>query len=98
MANALTDNHAPSESRADPRRMLGMSIVRNIPGGRQTISWLGMAAMVAFIFGAPAFAFYGYEKFPFDSSVTDMVAAADPSYVFIGNSMLDSRIDADYLA
>jgi hypothetical protein len=66
---------------------------------RRWLSLLALAASVLLIFGAPVLLLGRAvaSKTPFDSETVVALRESKPDYVFIGNSMLDSRIDTEYL-
>ena len=50
------------------------------------------------IFGLPAILVIRSEKLPFDAEQVEDLRDLNPDYVFIGNSLLESRINPDYLS
>lgn len=61
-------------------------------------SWIGLLLTSILLFGAPALLSQEFGKHPFDVGPIRQLSRVDPDYIFIGNSMLGSRIDREYLS
>ena len=68
------------------------------PRSYAVAAWASLAAVCLLVFGLPAAIGRGADETPFDSFAVDALATADPDYVFIGDSLLETRIDAEYLS
>lgn len=60
--------------------------------------WLGLALFVLVVFAAPALLLRSWQDGAFDRSALDALNRQQPEIVFIGNSMLETRIDPDHLS
>ena len=61
-------------------------------------AWAGLALTCLLVFGVPALLLRGENKAPFAADQLQALRDADPEYVFIGNSMLETRIDPGHLS
>jgi hypothetical protein len=69
------------------------------PLSRARWSWLGVGAMVVLVLGLPTlFAFGPTPRRSFDEKPSRLLAEERPSCVLIGDSMLETRIDAQVLS
>ncbi|SVD65452.1 uncharacterized protein METZ01_LOCUS418306, partial [marine metagenome] len=59
--------------------------------------WIGLLVMILVVFATPMLVLQSTGDIPFDPSDRDNIIAQEPDYVFIGNSMLETRIDKDEL-
>ncbi len=55
-------------------------------------AWASLVAVFLLVFGLPAAIDRGADETPFDRSAVDALANTAPDYVFIGDSMLETRI------
>ena len=56
--------------------------------------WVTLVVSVLIVVGLPALVFRGQGTAAFDKEPARVMEALDPDYVFIGNSMLESRVNA----
>ncbi len=61
-------------------------------------AWAGLALTCLLVFGLPALLLRGENKAPFTADQLQALKDADPEYVFIGNSLLETRIDPGHLS
>lgn len=61
-------------------------------------AWAGLALTCLLVFGLPAVLLRGEDKAPFAADQLRALTDADPEYVFIGNSLLETRIDPGRLS
>ncbi len=57
-----------------------------------------MVIFLLVVFGAPALLFRPWQGTEFDQTALDELSARQPEFVFIGNSMLETRIDPEHLS
>lgn len=68
----------------------------SVSGNRRL--WAGLALTCLLVFVLPALLLRGENKAPFAADQLQALKDADPEYVFIGNSMLETRIDPGHLS
>jgi hypothetical protein len=77
-----------------------MSVVKILPldifSGKSFAGWFGLISAIVIIFGIPALIFPS-GKITFDSSTGEYISTRDPDFIFIGNSLLDGRINPDLI-
>ena len=59
--------------------------------------WITLAISALIVVGLPALVFRGEAAGGFDQEPAKIIDALDPDYVFIGNSMLDTRVNPDLM-
>lgn len=61
------------------------------------LRWGRLVLFLLIVFGAPALLFRFDRQASFDQASLDALNRIEPEFVFLGNSLLDTRIDADLL-
>ncbi len=68
------------------------------PASSNWQAWAGLVLTCILVFGLPALLLRGEDKAPFAVDQLQALADAKPEYIFLGNSMLETRIDPEHLS
>ena len=66
--------------------------------GRSWWSWRWLLLTLALVFATPAIIFRGSDHTGFDSGRLAALQSLSPEYVFLGNSLLETRIDPEHMS
>ena len=64
---------------------------------KRFLGWSGLGAIVLIVLLTPAFLRQSFHRVPFDNGPAKALKEMQPDFIFLGNSLLQTRIDPDFL-